>query len=100
MQEERGRVRSERSDKKIRVNSYFNKSVHEKLDRLALACGVTKTGLAAYLVELCLHKENIVNFVQDQHKESSRFRVIPSKVDGEFNFIFVEKKSKVLRSSP
>jgi hypothetical protein len=100
MQEERGRYRTERSDKKIRVNSSLDKSVHEKLDRLALACGVSKTGLAAYLVELCLHNENIVNFVQDQHKESSRFRVIPSKADGELNFIFVEKKSKVLRSSP
>ncbi len=97
MRGEGGRVRSERSDKKIRVNSYFSKAVHEKLDRLSVACGVTKTGLAAYLVELCLHNENIVNFVQDQHKDSSRFRVIPSKVDGELKFIFVEKKSKLSR---
>ena len=92
-----GRIRSERSDKKIRVNSSFNKKVHEKLDRLAMACGITKTKLAAYLVELCLHNENIVNFVQDQYKDSSRFRIIPSKIDGEIKFIFAEKKLKISR---
>ena len=98
MQEERGRYRTERSDKKIRVNSSLSKGLHEKLDRLALACGTTKTSLAAYLIELCLHNENIVNFVQEQHKESSRFRIIPSKVDGELKFVFVEKKAKLSRS--
>jgi hypothetical protein len=87
-------IRSERCDKKIRVNSSFNKIVHEKLDRLAMACGVTKTTLAAYLVELCLHNENIINFVQDQYKETSRFRVIPTKVEGELKFIFTEIKKR------
>jgi hypothetical protein len=97
MREGKERIRSERSDKKIRVNSSFNKTVHEKLDRLAMACGITKTSLAAYLVELCLHNENIINFVQDQYKDRSRFRIIPSKVDGELKFIFVEKKMKLSR---
>ena len=97
MREGKERIRSERSDKKIRVNSSFNKTVHEKLDRLAMACGITKTSLAAHLVELCLHNENIINFVQDQYKDRSRFRIIPSKVDGELKFIFVEKKMKLSR---
>jgi hypothetical protein len=88
------RVRAERSDKKVRVNSSFSKSIHEKLDRLAMACGRTKTALAAYLVELCLQNENIINFVQDQHQNTSRFRIIPSKIDGDVKFIFAEKRDK------
>lgn len=88
--EERGRA--ERSDKRIRVNSSYSKPTHEKLDRLATACGMTKTTLQLYLVELCLRNENIINFVQEQHKDQSRFRIIPSKVDDEIKFVFVEKK--------
>jgi hypothetical protein len=97
MREVKERIRSERCDKKIRVNSSFNKVVHEKLDRLAMACGITKTSLAAYLVELCLHNENIINFVQDQYRETSRFRIIPTKIEGELKFIFTEKKTKLSR---
>jgi len=69
MQEERGRCRTERSDKKIRVNSSLSEDLHEKLDRLALACGVTKpaslpTWLSyAYItkISLILFKTNIKN---------------------------------------
>ncbi len=86
------RQRAERSDRKIRVNSPLAKVVHDKLDRLSIACGISKTGMGAYLIELCLGNENIVNFVQDQFKDKSRFRIIPSKVDGELKFVFVEKK--------
>ncbi|WP_134705078.1 hypothetical protein [Ammoniphilus sp. YIM 78166] len=93
MMEKRGeRVRAERSDKRIRVNSSYSQSIHEKLDRLATACGIPKTALQTYLVELCLQNENIINYVQDQHKTQSRFRIIPSKVDGDLQFIFAEKK--------
>jgi hypothetical protein len=94
MENGRERMRAERSDKKIRINSSFSKPIHEKLDRLAMACGMTKTSLAAYLVELCLHNENIINFVQDQHQKTSRFRIIPSKIDGDVKFIFAEKRDK------
>jgi hypothetical protein len=97
MKEEERTIRAERSDKKIRVNSSLSKPVHEKLDRLAMACGITKTRLAAQLIELCLHNENIVNFIQDQYKDSARFRIIPSKIDGELKFIFTEKKIKLSR---
>ena len=97
MKEVKERTRSERFNKKIRVNSSLDKVVHEKLDRLAMACGTTKTALAADLVELCLDNENIINFVQDQYRESSRFRVIPTKVEGVVNFIFSEKKTILTR---
>lgn len=85
--------RKVRSDKKVRVNASFTQLVHEKLDRLAAACGTTKTELAAYLVELCLNTENIINYVQEKHRETARFRIIPSKVDGDLKFIFAEKRA-------
>ena len=91
MREGEIRIRVERSDKKIRVNSPLSKPVHEKLDKLAVACGISKTGLGAYLIEMCLNNENVVNFVQQQFQDSSRFRIIPSKMGGELKFVFVEK---------
>jgi hypothetical protein len=92
--EEKERIRSERSDRKIRVNSPLSKPVHEKLDRLAVACGISKTGLGAFLIKLCLENENIVNYVQDKFKDQSRFRIIPSKNNGELEFIYAEKLYK------
>jgi len=89
------RIRAERSDKKIRVNSPLSKPVHEKLDKLAVACGVSKTGLGAYLIELCLNNEHMVNFVQQQFQDSSRFRIIPSKMGGELKFVFVSSSCRV-----
>ncbi|RKD26394.1 hypothetical protein BEP19_17060 [Ammoniphilus oxalaticus] len=94
MREVRVSRRPERSNKKIRVNSSLDKAVHEKLDRLAMACGTTKTALAAYLVDLCLENENIINYVQDQYQDTSRFRIIPTKIEGRIKFVFTEKKNK------
>lgn len=93
MREGQERVRAERSDKKIRVNSPLSKPVHEKLDKLAIACGMSKTGLGAMLIELCLNNEGVVNYIQDQCKDRSRFRIIPSRVDGELKFIYADKKT-------
>lgn len=90
--QERGE-RKTRSDKKIRVNATFNQIVHEKLDRLAAACGTTKTELAAHLVEMCLDNVDVINLVQERYKETARFRIIPSKLDGQLKFIFAEKKA-------
>lgn len=83
----------EEKAKKVRVNATFSQIVHDKLDRLAAACGTTKTELAAYLVSMCLDNENIVNFVQDKHKNTARFRVIPKKENGEIKYMLAEKKA-------
>ena len=82
MKEVKERTRTERFNKKIRVNSSLDKVVHEKLDRLAMACGITKTALAAYLVELCLDNENIINFVQDQYRDLLGFVLFQLKLKG------------------
>lgn len=94
MEKGRERQRTERCDKKIKINSGYLKPVHDKLQKLAMACGITKTELQAYLVELCINNEQIINYVQEQHKQQSHFRIIPSKVDGELKFVFAEKLAK------
>lgn len=91
MEKREGRERAERSDKKIRVNASLSKLTHEKLDRMATACGITKTSLAAWYIDFCLNNESMINFTQQQFKEKSRFRIIPSKINGELKFIFSEK---------
>lgn len=88
----RGGDRAERSDKKVRVNSSLSRDVHDRLDRLATACGITKTSLAAYLIEVCLNNENIIQFVQKEFDEQARFRIIPSRVNGELQFVFCRKE--------
>lgn len=93
MEKREGRQRAERSDKKIKVNLGYLRPVHEKLQKLAMGCGITKTELQAFFVELCLNNENIINYTQDHFKDTSHFCIIPSKVDGELRFVFVEKTS-------
>jgi len=88
---EQDRRRAERSDKKIRVNSPLPKDVHDKLDRLAVACGMSKTGLGAMLIELCLNNENVINYIQDRCRDKARFRIIPSRQEGELKFVYAEK---------
>lgn len=90
----RGGARKERSDKKHRVNPALPQNVHEKLDRLATAIGITKTSLAGELIELCLNNSGVIDFIQSKYKDSSRFRIIPSNVNGEIKFIFAEKQTK------
>lgn len=93
MNREEGKKRAERSDKKVRVSPSLSKLTHDKLDRLAVACGSSKSGMAEYLIELCLNNENILNHTQNDFREHSRFRIIPTKVDGDYKFIYAEKTS-------
>lgn len=91
---ERGKRKGyiEQRSGKVRVNSSLEPALYEKLDKLACACGVSPTTLLNFFAELCLSNENIINHTQDQHKYTSRFRIIPSKMDGELQFIITEKK--------
>lgn len=79
---------------KVRVNSSLAPGVYDKLDTLSAACGVSPTTLVNFFTELCLNNENIISYVQDQYKTRSRFRVIPSRVEGELKYIMAEKKNR------
>lgn len=91
---EKGRQKKcgEHWDGRLRVSSTYDESTFDKLDRLAAACGVSRTTLQTDFTRLCLDNENIINYMQEQYKQRSRFRIIPSRIDGDLKFIMTEKK--------
>lgn len=78
-------VRKTRSDKKVRVNPALNQKTHLKLQKLAVACNVPKTQLAADIIELALNIPEIINYLQDYHG-ASEYRIIPLREDGQVVF--------------
>lgn len=83
-----------RADKRIRVNPSFTKDEHDRLDRLAVAVGLTKTELARQMVCLCLNTPSIIDHIQKQYQDQSRFRVIPAKDGNTTYFAYAEKLKK------
>jgi hypothetical protein len=77
--------RKTRSDKKIRVNTGLSPTLHHKLQRLSIACGVPKTVLASEIIDAALNSPEFINSIQDFHG-ANEFRVIPVNVDGEILF--------------
>jgi hypothetical protein len=86
--------KGERSDGRFRLNSSFTEEKFDMIDKLAMACGITPTRLQKEFVLLCLENETVVNYMQEKFKRRSRFRVIPSRIEGKMKFILTEKKSK------
>lgn len=74
--------RKERSDKRERVNITTDKDTHEKLRRLAFACGVSKTALMADIANIVLNNENWVNFIQDKYQVNDNYRLTPARIEG------------------
>lgn len=95
MREGEDRKNGERSDGRFRLNSSYSEEQFEMIDRLAMGCGITPTRLQKEFMLLCLDNENIVNQIQEKFKRRSRFRVIPSRIDGKMKFILTEKKSSI-----
>lgn len=91
MEERQEREQNEQLNKRLRVSSSYDESIHEKLDRLAVACGMSRTTLQTEIVKIFLSSENLINYVQDKNKNKSRFRVVPTRIGNELKFIFAEK---------
>lgn len=62
-----------------RVNISLNNKFINKLNRLATACNMKPTTLAALLVELSLDDNKIVLELQDEYCTHTAYRVIPAK---------------------
>lgn len=83
----------EQKDGRYRLNSSYNESDMELIDRLAMACGITPTRLQKEFVKLCLGNEGVINHIQDKFKRRARYRVIPTRIDGgELKYILSEKR--------
>ena len=66
-----------RSDKKINVNPSLTQDAHDKLNRLAISCSMTKTQLAAHLLTMAVNNPEIIKHYQDRFNKVSQYRVIP-----------------------
>ncbi|WP_029421739.1 hypothetical protein [Alicyclobacillus macrosporangiidus] len=75
------RQRKQRSDKKAHVNPALDQDTHRKLKRLALACDMTKTALAAEIIEIAVNTPSFINYLQKIH-DAGEFRVIPMTDNG------------------
>ena len=78
--------RKVRSDKKIRVNASLDEDTHRKLKKLSVSCNMTKTMLAAELIQMCVNHTDIINFFQDKYNTESEYRVVPIKTNGKVNY--------------
>lgn len=74
--------RKVRSDKKTRVNPSVDHDTHEKLKKLAVSCDMTKTMLAAEIIEMALNNESVINWFQSKYNTNDNYRVIPVKIQG------------------
>lgn len=78
--------RKTRSDKKVPVLPKLDQNTHKKLKRLALACDISKTQLAAECIELCLSHADVVNWFQEKY-DANEFRIIPVRqMDGTIEY--------------
>jgi hypothetical protein len=79
--------RKTRSDKKVRVLAGLSQGDHEKLQKLAISCGMTKTKLAEHMIMLCLNSEDHVNWYQDKFNRDSKYRVQIQKTEDDLEYI-------------
>lgn len=79
--------RKTRNDKKAKVliglSNFGENSDHDKLQRLAISTGMTKTKLAEQMVHMCLNNESIVEWFQNSYggnyKERYRIKILKTK---------------------
>lgn len=71
-----------------RVGINLTNEMNSKLSRLAVACGMPKTTLAALLVERCLDDPIIVSKLQQEFNKHAAYKVLPINVNGETKYMF------------
>lgn len=79
-------IRKTRSDKKTRVNPALDNDTHQLLCRLALACGLTKTGLAEQIIAIALNTGDFVHHLQNINA-ADKFRIITTVENGKIKYM-------------
>lgn len=69
-------TRKTRSDKKVKVLAGLTQDDHEKLQKLAISCNMTKTKLAEHMISLVLNSENHIDWYQKKYNKEDKYRVI------------------------
>ncbi|MGM0878885.1 MAG: hypothetical protein ACQEWV_30520 [Bacillota bacterium] len=80
-------MRKVRSDKKVKVLAGLTQDDHDKLQKLAISCGMTKTKLAEHIISLCLNSEDHVNWYQDKFNKDDKYRIVVHKTPEGIEYI-------------
>ncbi|MGG1442147.1 hypothetical protein ABE354_08810 [Brevibacillus laterosporus] len=87
---ENARKRKVRSDKKHPVLSKLDFDTHDKLVKLAISCGMTKTKLAEFLINICLNNPETVRSLQDRYNTNKNYYVTPVLVQDKIEYMFLD----------
>jgi hypothetical protein len=73
-----------RSDKKPKVQAYVSQDVHDKINRLARACNVSESQIAAEMLNYLTNHPDYIAWLQTKFgvKENDPFRIVPIKDNG------------------
>ncbi|KAA6446899.1 hypothetical protein [Bacillus swezeyi] len=75
-----------RSDKKTRVNPSLDQDTHKKLKKLAISCDMTKTMLAAEIIEMAVNNESVIEWFQKKYNVDDVYRIIPVNINGKIYY--------------
>ncbi|WP_438770080.1 hypothetical protein [Brevibacillus sp. JB24b] len=84
------RNRKVRSDKKHPILSKLDADTHDKLVKLAISCGMTKTKLAEFLIDICLNSPDTVKAIQDKYNKTQKYYVSPVVVNNKVEYMFLD----------
>lgn len=76
-----------RSDKRIRVNASLDDDTHEKLRKLAFACGHTKTMMAAIILKDALNTPEAITMYQNLYNKNPENRITLVRVNNEIKYM-------------
>lgn len=71
-----------------RISVNVTNKMNNKLTKLATACGMPKTTLAALLIERCLDDPVIVSKLQQEFNKHAAYKVLPINRNGETEYMF------------
>lgn len=71
-----------------RIGINITNKTNSKLSKLAIACGLKPTTLAAMLVERSLDDPLLVSKLQQEFNKHAAYKVIPVKRNGETVYMF------------
>lgn len=83
-------------EKKTRVNASLSQDVHHKLEMLSQSCGMTKTSMAAHLIERLLNDIQGVELIQKElsSQANSQLHVTATKVNERVMFRYTHFLTK------
>jgi len=83
----RGRGVSQTKEQTYKVLPTLDADTHHKLKRLALACDMPKTSLAAVIIRHVVNNEAYVQWLQERYSGPKEFRIKPFRhPDGRIDY--------------